>query len=283
MSPSIKPDFSVITQTIHTVATFLAPPPPLPPCSDISGDASPSSYDGLKNDLAEIGDSLKMGMIGITKFASNLLQFDQSSGLDAVGVTDGVVEFVQAVSVRPEWWIDFPLALLHKDFRMSKVQKDHTVAIQDLVPTLATLRRTIHNFMNEQQFWMIYFILLVPRLNENDRCLLLTPEILQMHEDTKGSMVNRAKTKASGEVEVDDATNTMKNKKREDDVCFTDVEDEEYKQTQSSRVSSASENSDWIRVGGGGTSKANRSRYHERRSESEGSSSDWHAVEDGDL
>ncbi|XP_076956958.1 uncharacterized protein LOC143632285 [Bidens hawaiensis] len=272
MSLYVNPDFSSITQTI---ATFLAPPPHPPP---VSADASPSSYDGLKNDLAEIGDSLKMGMIGITKFASNLIGIDQSTDLDqdnVVGVTDDVIQFVRAVSVLPECWIDFPLSLLHKDFRMSQVQKDHTVVIQDLVPTLATLRRTIHNFMNEQQFWMIYFILLVPRLNENDRRLLLTPEILQMHEDAKGSMVNRAKT------EVDDETKTTKNKKREDDVCFTDVEDEDYKQTQSSRVSSASENSDWIRVGG--TSKASRSRYRERRSESEGSSSDWQAVEDGDL
>ncbi|KAJ0488163.1 putative BSD domain-containing protein [Helianthus annuus] len=60
---------------------------------------------------------------------------------------------------------------------MSQVQKDHTFVIQDLVPNLTALRRTIHNVMSEQQFWMIYFILLVPQLNEDDCRLLSTPEV----------------------------------------------------------------------------------------------------------
>ncbi|KAI3814638.1 hypothetical protein L1987_14281 [Smallanthus sonchifolius] len=323
---AVKPDFSVITQTIgrqlYNVASFLAPPPqqpyspssssssppPVPLHSDVSGDVSPSSYEGLKNDLAEIGDSLKTGLsllspkkavTGISKFASNLLRFDKE--IDVVGITDGVIDFVREVSIRPEFWFDFPLSLQNKDFNMSPVQKDHAFAIQELVPNLTTLRHTILSFMSEQRFWMIYFILLVPRLNEDDCRLLSTPDILQMHEvllqklrnkntpiatgfseDTpneKGSMVNRTKTESSHE--TDNATNMIKNKNREDDVYFSEVEDEEVKQTLSSRFSSASENSDWVRVSG--TSKASRSMYRGRRSESEESSSDWHAVEDVDI
>ncbi|KAJ0724320.1 putative BSD domain superfamily protein [Helianthus annuus] len=312
---AVKPHLSsVITQTIgrqlHNVASFLAPPPqqsyssPTPPRSDVS----PSSYEGLKNDLAEIGVSLKTGLsllspkkavTGISKFASSFLQFDKGDADRVVGVTDHVVDFVREVSVRPHCWVDFPLSLLNKDFSMSQVQKDHAIIIQDLVPNLAALRRTIHNVMSEQQFWMIYFIMLVPQLNEDDCRLLSTPEILQMHEallrklrnkkntpiatedtlDEKGSMVNITKPESSSE--TDNAANMTKNKNRTSDVCFSDIEDEEFKQTQSSRVSSASENSDWVRIGG--TSKTNRSRYRGRQSESEESSSDWHAVEDLDL
>ncbi|KAF5776443.1 hypothetical protein HanXRQr2_Chr12g0524341 [Helianthus annuus] len=313
---AVKPHLSsVITQTIgrqlHNVASFLAPPPPQPyssPTPPPRSDVSPSSYEGFKNDLAEIGDSLKTllspkkAVTGISKFASSFLQFDKKGDGDqvaVVGITDEVVDFVREVSVRPQFWVDFPLSLQHKDFSMSQVQKDHTFVIQDLVPNLAALRRTIHNVMSEQQFWMIYFILLVPQLNEDDCRLLSTPEILQMHEallqklrnkkntpiaaedalNEKGSMVNITKPESSSE--TDNAANTTKNKNRTSEVCFSDIEDEEFKQTQSSRVSSASENSDWVRIGG--TSKANRSRYRGRQSESEESSSDWHAVEDLDL
>ncbi|KAJ0865006.1 hypothetical protein HanRHA438_Chr12g0535961 [Helianthus annuus] len=313
---AVKPHLSsVITQTIgrqlHNVASFLAPPPPQPyssPTPPPRSDVSPSSYEGLKNDLAEIGDSLKTllspkkAVTGISKFASNLLQFDKNRDGDQVGVvgiTDEVLDFVREVSVRPQCWVDFPLSLQNKDFSMSQAQKDHTFVIQDLVPNLAALRRTIHNVISEQQFWMIYFIMLVPQLNEDDCRLLSTPEILQMHEallqklrnkkntpiaaedalNEKGSMVNITKPESSSE--TDNAANTTKNKNRTSEVCFSDIEDEEFKQTQSSRVSSASENSDWVRIGG--TSKANRSRYRGRQSESEESSSDWHAVEDLDL
>ncbi|KAJ0807463.1 hypothetical protein HanOQP8_Chr00c034g0729851 [Helianthus annuus] len=120
-SPTVKSDFSMITQTIghqlHTVASFLAPPPHQP---SYSHDASPSSsYQGLKNDLAEIGDSLKTllspkkAVTGISKFASNLIKFDKG---DVVGVTDVVVDFVREISTRPECWLDFPLSLQNQGY-----------------------------------------------------------------------------------------------------------------------------------------------------------------------
>ncbi|KAK9071371.1 hypothetical protein SSX86_009939 [Deinandra increscens subsp. villosa] len=332
---AVKSDFSAITQTIgrqlHNVASFLAPPPPPPPPpqqpsstppppllsdDDVSVSPSSSSYEGLKNDLAEIGDRFKTGLsllsptkavTGISKFASNLLQFDKRNDdldldFDVVGVTDEIVDFVREISTRPECWIDFPLSLQNKDFNMSQFQKDHAMAIQELVPNLTTLRHAIHNYMSDQQFWMIYFILLVPRLNEDDYRHLSTPEIVQVREivlqklrhkntpEEKGSMVNLTEQSEHPFHEIesvsdsDNTTNRIRNKNNEGDVSFSDLDDESLsgiKQTQSSRFSSASENSDWVRLSG--TSKANRSICRGRRSESEESSSDWHAVEDVDL
>ncbi|KAI7728562.1 hypothetical protein M8C21_001080 [Ambrosia artemisiifolia] len=305
-----KPDLSLFTQTItrqlHTVASFLAPPPsqPYSPPStqlhNVSPNVSSSSIEGLKNDLAEIGYGFKTGLsllspnkavTGISKFASNLIQFNQGDDDDdddVVGITDDVVDFVREISTRPECWTDFPLSLQNQDFNMSHVQKDHALAIQELVPDLTTLRHTITNHMSEQHFWMIYFVLLVPRLNVDDYRLLSTPEKNTPAEcsddthDEKGSVVSS--TEQSENPLQDNATDRMKNKNSEDDVSFSDLDDETLsgiKQTQSCRFSSASENSDWVRLGG--TSRANRSIHRERRSESEGSSSDWHAVEDVDL
>lgn len=66
---------------------------------------------------------------------------------------------------------------LNTDFNMTDVQKDHALAIEQVVPNLGTLRNTVQNHMSEEKFWMIYFILLLPRLNENDYRLLSTPEV----------------------------------------------------------------------------------------------------------
>ncbi|CAH1424027.1 unnamed protein product [Lactuca virosa] len=325
-----KPGFSIITQTIgrqlHNVASFLAPPPQQPSSStpplqsDDSGEASPSStssYTGIKNDLAEIGGSFKTGLSllssnkavsEISKFASNLLQFDQGDDhdhdleeIDPVGVTDDVINFVQEISIRPECWIDFPLSLQNQDFDLSDIQRDHTSAIQQLVPSLTTLRHKIHNHMSEQHFWMIYFILLLPRLKEDDYMLLSTPEIveirevllqklrnknntsMELSEDTKG---NTSLSEKGSEVNSSEQANkSTKSEHHEDDVSFSDLEDEDndlsgrlsgIRQRESSRVSSASETSDWVRLN---ERKTNQSRHY---SESE-ESSDWQAVGDVDL
>ncbi|KAI3790303.1 hypothetical protein L2E82_03252 [Cichorium intybus] len=323
-----KPGFSTITQTIgrqlHNVATFLAPPPQQPSSSspplqtDDSGEASPSStssYRGITDDLAEIGGSFKTGLSllssnkavsEISKFASNLLQFDQADDLEAsepVGVNDDVIKFVHEISLRPECWIDFPLSLQHQDFNMSDIQKDHSSIIQQLVPSLTTLKHNILNYMSEQQFWMIYFILLLPRLNEDDHMLLSTPEIVQIREvlleklrnknntpmdfskDTnQNEHVNTSLSEKGSEVNTSEEAKTVKTENREDDLSFSDLEDEDndlsgrfsgIRQTQSRRVSSASETSDWVRLN---EQKTSRSRH----SESE-ESSDWQTVGVGDV
>lgn len=91
---------------------------------------------GIRNDLAEIGGGLRNGFsilsvnsnkafINISRFASNLLPFqrryaddeddeefeDEFIDDDTPGVTDEVLNFVAAISSRPEYWTEFPLAL----------------------------------------------------------------------------------------------------------------------------------------------------------------------------
>lgn len=60
---------------------------------------------------------------------------------------------------------------------MSNAQSEHASAIERLAPSLASLRVNLENHMGDEQFWMIYFILLLPRLNEHDFELLSTPEV----------------------------------------------------------------------------------------------------------
>ncbi|KAL4589824.1 hypothetical protein LXL04_002734 [Taraxacum kok-saghyz] len=320
---TVKPGFSIITQTIgrqlHNVASFLAPPPPQQPSSstsplqsDDSDDVSPSStssYRGIKNDLVEISGSLKSGLSllssnkvvsNISKFASNLLQFDRGDDqeeIEPVGVTDDVIKFVQEISLRPECWTGFPLSLQNKDLKMSDVQKDHTSAIQQLVPNLTNLKHKIHNQMSEQHFWMIYFILLLPRLNEDDYTLLSTPEIVEIREVLLQKLRNKNNTPmefSEGRNERERGNTSLSEKgsevnsseqartgNHEDDVSFSDLEDEENevsgrlsgnRQRESRRVSSASETSDWVRLN---ERRSSRSRH----SESE-ESSDWVGVGD---
>lgn len=59
---------------------------------------------------------------------------------------------------------------------MSEAQYEHASIIEQLVPSLGDIRSSISSNKSEKQFWMIYFILLLPRLNEEDAELLSTPE-----------------------------------------------------------------------------------------------------------
>lgn len=60
---------------------------------------------------------------------------------------------------------------------MSEVQYEHASTVERLVPSLAGLKSRISRDKSEKQFWMIYFILLLPRLNEEDLELLSTPDV----------------------------------------------------------------------------------------------------------
>ncbi|GFS40797.1 hypothetical protein Acr_00g0070590 [Actinidia rufa] len=139
-SPSVaggvKEDLSVLGQTIgrqlRGVAAFLAPPPDSSSSSAAAAsDSSSQALIGLKNDLVEIGGTMKSSLSllssnkavsEISRFTSNLLQF-QSEGdedgddddgdeeFEVAGVTEEVLEFVREISLRPECWTDFPLSL----------------------------------------------------------------------------------------------------------------------------------------------------------------------------
>ncbi|PSS08400.1 Biorientation of chromosomes in cell division protein [Actinidia chinensis var. chinensis] len=218
-SPSVaggvKEDLSVLGQTIgrqlRGVAAFLAPPPDSSSSSAAAAsDSSSQALLGLKNDLVEIGGTMKSSLSllssnkavsEISRFASNLLQF-QSEGdedgddddvdeeFEVAGVTEEVLEFVREISLRPECWTDFPLSL-DIDFNMSDAQKEHASTIEHLVPSLADLSHKICNDMSEDKFWMIYFIFLLPRLHEQDAKLLSTTEIAEAREVLLQKLGNR--------------------------------------------------------------------------------------------
>ncbi|KAL5786372.1 hypothetical protein ACOSQ2_008764 [Xanthoceras sorbifolium] len=224
----VKDDLSVIGETIgrqlRGVAAFLAPPPNTgqeaqPPPSDAESSASSSqALLGIRNDLVEIGGSFKSGLsllssnkavTEISKFASNLLQFqnqedDDDGDFDGVpGITEEVVEFVKEISQRPACWTDFPLSL-DDDFEMSDAQREHTSTIERLVPSFMDLRIKLCSYLGDNQFWMIYFILLLPRLDEQDFDQLSTPKIIE----TRNVLMQKLQNKRNEQVETSNTPNT---------------------------------------------------------------------------
>ncbi|KAM1360826.1 uncharacterized protein LOC126592343 [Malus sylvestris] len=224
-------DLSFLRQTLgrqlRGVATFLAPPPS-PPSNDAlpSSNSQPQSQSqsqspallGIRNDLVEIGGSFKTGLsllstnsnkavTEISKFASGLLQLQneasEEGGADddgddggghVPGITDEVLGFVTEISVMPDCWTDFPMTLDH-DFSMSDAQREHVSAVLQLVPGFADLRARLCNSMSEEQFWMIYFLLLLPRLNEHDFELLATPKIVEARDVLLHKLHNKRNTR----------------------------------------------------------------------------------------
>lgn len=71
--------------------------------------------------------------------------------------------------------IDFETCFI-VDFSMSDAQREHAATVEQLIPGFADLRVTVCNSMTEEKFWMVYFLLLLPRLNEDDFELLSTPK-----------------------------------------------------------------------------------------------------------
>lgn len=63
------------------------------------------------------------------------------------------------------------------DFTMSDVQRIHISTVEQLVPNISALKIKLQSLISNERFWMIYFILLVPRFNERDFELLATPEV----------------------------------------------------------------------------------------------------------
>lgn len=150
-SSGVKQDLSALSQTfshhLRGVAAFLAPPPSasqqrIATTNDDDDDdddarrtastssSSSEAITGIKKDLGEIGGSFKSlfssssnkAATGISKFASNLLQFrddvidedddeDQEEEEGIAGINEEVVGFVEKVSLRPELWTDFPLPI----------------------------------------------------------------------------------------------------------------------------------------------------------------------------
>ena len=60
---------------------------------------------------------------------------------------------------------------------MTDAQREHASNIERLVPGLAQLRYNLRSETGDDRFWMVYFILLIPRLNEGDFEILSTPQV----------------------------------------------------------------------------------------------------------
>ncbi|XP_052182802.1 uncharacterized protein LOC127795267 [Diospyros lotus] len=205
----LRDDLSVLGATIgrqlRGVAAFLAPPPTAVISESSSSaavaEASSDTLLGIKNDLVEISGSFKSSLSllstnkavsEISRLASNLWQFesrgndvegDEDGGADyeVAGITGEVLDFVHEISFRPELWTDFPLSL-ENGFEMSDAQKVHASTAEHLVPSLEALRHKICSFLSEKNFWMIYFVLLLPGLQEHDAKILSTPKIVEVRE-----------------------------------------------------------------------------------------------------
>ncbi|XP_057760405.1 uncharacterized protein LOC130980705 isoform X2 [Arachis stenosperma] len=196
---AVKDDISLI---FRGVANFLAPPPSSSSSSsaaDSSSSPPSQALTGIRNDLEEISGSFKNSLsllssnravTGISKLASQLLQLepdhkrqgDDDGDGDAVpGTTEEVVRFVKEISTRPDCWTEFPLPF-HHDFSMSISQREHALAIEQLVPEFVALRVNLCSYMNVEKFWMIYFLLILPRLNQHDFELLSTPKIVEARD-----------------------------------------------------------------------------------------------------
>ncbi|EOY31179.1 BSD domain-containing protein, putative [Theobroma cacao] len=247
----VKEDLSVLGETIgrqlRGVAAFLAPPPSSPPSvtaaereqqhQEEEEQEQPSDkLVGIRNDLAEIGGSFKSGLsllssnkavTEISKFASSFLQFpsqddhgqnedDDEDDDDGVpGITEDVVEFVKEISNRPEFWTDFPLTL-HNDFKMSEAQREHAENIEHLVPSFEDLKVNLHSHMGDERFWMIYFILLLPRLNEHDFELLSTPEVVKTRDALLQKLQNNNNARvANSSLDASEESSEVSETKRE--------------------------------------------------------------------
>ncbi|KAK4265255.1 hypothetical protein QN277_026331 [Acacia crassicarpa] len=149
-------------------------------------ESRPRGLVGVRNDLADIGECFKKAVSGLTEFASEMLQFEyddddeeEDKDQEVPGISDEVLRFVEEISERPYFWTDFPV-LLDNDFSMTHTQRRHALAIEELVPEFLTLRLDLCSHMNVETFWLIYFLMLLPRLNQQDSELLLTSKIVEL-------------------------------------------------------------------------------------------------------
>ncbi|VFQ83408.1 unnamed protein product [Cuscuta campestris] len=314
------------------VASFLAPPPAGSPSADggddLSASESSQAIAGIRSDLAEIGDSFKSSLSllssskavsEISKLASNFLNFkddevkeeleeeeeEEEDEEDMIGITDEVVDFVRTISERPQLWTDFPISL-PDDFHISDNQKEHVETIEQLVPSLGALKQNLSNHLKDEQFWMIYFILLLPRLDDNDLEILSSPEIVRVREmllqelqskkNTQSAPANEPETlqrpidgeKQPRNTDTAAEPGSSKNQTKDaEDVSFSDLEDDDDTDSHNKKVSSSSDSPEWIQLKENSNVRATQqitSQSTSRGKDSEGEESgDWLTVDDTDF
>ncbi|CAN1764401.1 hypothetical protein LINPERHAP1_LOCUS9235 [Linum perenne] len=199
--------FPVSSRHLHRVSCLPIPPPHLSPY-ETNLDSSPGLA-GVRSDLAEIGGSLKAGLRAVSGISKLTAKFFPDNGEDeeeddeggdedyVAGITEEVVEFANKISGRSACWTDFPLSL-EADFKITDSQREHASTIEYIVPSLRALRETLQGYMSSEHFWMVYFILLLPRLDEHDMEILSSPQIVhtrnQLMQKLQSSKNEQAET-----------------------------------------------------------------------------------------
>ncbi|KAL6842853.1 hypothetical protein ACP4OV_027166 [Aristida adscensionis] len=168
-------------------------------------------------DPAEIAGRFRAGLArlpgrqavaDLAKIASSLLPPEEGAGwaaaaAAAAGVTEEVVAFARDAALRPELWLDFPLLpddAHSDDFDMTDAQQDHALAVESVAPELADLRIELcPSHMSEACFWMIYFVLLHPKLRKEDAAILSTPQVLEARERLSHDLQYQTKLQISKE------------------------------------------------------------------------------------
>ncbi|ESQ31259.1 hypothetical protein EUTSA_v10004225mg [Eutrema salsugineum] len=234
----VKEDISELTKSLRSqfwgVASFLSQPSSSPDVQERnqSPDHAKEGDDedliaGIRNDFAEIGGRFRTGISKLsenlpvsdfTKIASNFLQLG-SDGVDpkdydvgnVIGVTEELVAFVRDLSMHPETWLEFPLPDdddTFDDLEMTDDQHEHALAVERLAPSLASLRIELcPEYMSENCFWRIYFVLVHPKLSKHDALLLSTPQVLEARAMISHELQKR--NKAPVEAESSEANTAM--------------------------------------------------------------------------
>ncbi|XP_010488824.1 PREDICTED: uncharacterized protein LOC104766612 [Camelina sativa] len=311
----VKEDLSSI---LRGVAAFLAPPPCAPSVDEsrlLSDSPTQLALVGIRNDLAEIRGNF-------TNFASNLLLFPSKretsssskqsvfevEGLDQVpGISEEVVDFATKIATRPGCWTDFPLSL-NTEFELSEAQRAHASAIEHLVPGLVAVKNEVSSYMDDEHFWLIYFILLMPRLNGHDFELLATCKVFETRDqlllklqkkeagsskrsvgqetpvegssratETVEGVMDKIETLKIEQREISDESSEERGRSFRDEevISFSDLDVDEPCSNRSKlkRPASNASGSSWVQL--------SRSQVGNSK-DSEGDSSDWLPIGDSD-
>ncbi|KAK3120306.1 hypothetical protein QOZ80_9AG0685450 [Eleusine coracana subsp. coracana] len=198
----VREDLSELTGALANrfqgLASFLAPTAP---------DGAPR-----RPDPAEIAGRFRAGLArlpvrqavaDLAKIASSLLPPELDEAEVAAGVTEEVVAFARDAALRPELWLDFPLLpedADSDDFDMTDAQQDHALAVESVAPELADLRIELcPSHMSEGCFWMIYFVLLHPKLTKEDVEILSTTQILEARKSLSHDLQYQTKLQSGKE------------------------------------------------------------------------------------
>ncbi|KAG6431557.1 hypothetical protein SASPL_109636 [Salvia splendens] len=289
-----------LSAVFRGVAAFLAPPPAAAASSSSEPASSSETIEGIKSDLAEIQGTFRSGLSLISsKISSNLLQLQNQLGdrddgsddaeeeeEDGLGISDEILDFVSKISRRRELWTDFPLSLPDDGETLRLNDKD----LKLLSTPQASLRvaKARETLLKQLQ-------------NKNDQETAEGPASSDA-KNTSTETVNPTKPGETVEepepesghqpdaVETHLLTDAKEKSPNEDDVSFSDLEDDEDddpSQKLSSAPRASTSDKTWVQLdesSGSQGPKQNAGHGVSKDKDSEGEdSNDWLTVDDTDF